>query len=422
MNSVDFVSLLFEKYPIYLVLLCIQLVFFTILVRKKKISIIDPFFFQIVGCAFANIIPFFLYLTGQCPQKHFIFFVISETAFWVVLLLFWKPTKFAGYKIINEHQYARLLFWMCLSVYMLSNILTYIYVGIALNMESRLELYTESSGLGILGRLSDFACLYIVYYSFDKILKCRRKKYAIVFLFVIVNSFLSGSRSSILILLVGYYIYAYFYVGKMPRVKKKYIALILLFPVLLISMSAVSDSGGFYDSLGEFSYRVLSYGDCYWSAYPDNMIDTVKFNSPFKTFFSGLLGPFRIIDVSKIDISIGTQLLWNANPLKEGIMGGPNSRPPIMGWCYFGWSGIFFTAFCGWLSSMLLFRLRKLFPNSFLGVFVYGYLYYLSTMILTDFSLFLGSLATMLINLILYGSLLLLLSDLKIKYVRLRNE
>lgn len=417
MRSPEFFLLFLDNPGLYFVILFLLSILFIYLFKKYRVHIIDPFFLAIVGCVFAYVVPFFLFFTGNCPIQHFTYFCISESLFWVMFLLTCKPTKFKRYHLVNEMQYARLFFKINVVIYVVSSLLTYLYVGVALFLEHRQELLVEaSSGSGLLGRFSGFSALYILYYTYHMIFRYHKYRYSFFIFLVVVNSILSGSKGAVLALLISYFIYVSFYLGKIPHVKKKYFLLLLLVPIFILMTYGGSDSSGFLLASGDFLYRFMAFGDTYWYAYPNNTIEKVEFVHPFATFFQGLLGPFRLIDYNSLDKSIGIQLFWAVEPSATGTITGPNARTAVMGWSFFGWMGLAFSAFCGWLMGFLMYRVRKHFIHSFLSVFVFGYLYQISVTICTDFSFFLNSLSSFLINLFLYGGLLLLMTGFNIKY------
>lgn len=419
MSSIDFFLLLDANRNLYYVILVAIGLLAVFYIKKKQIHILDPLFMMVIGCVFAYAVPFFLYYTHNCSFTNFIYFLISESVFWITFVATSKPSRFKPYEIVNESNYSALFFKICAFVYTLTSVLTYVYIGVGIYMESRLELYSTSEipGSGVLGRFAEFSCFYILFYSFHKILKFKRKKYYFWLLFVIINSIFSGSRSSVFVVLTAFFVYTAFYQGRLPKIKWKYLLAIGSVPILVVLIASAAED--FSTSILVLLSRFVSNGDCYWQAYPDNAIDSVKIVHPFNTFFKGILLPFRLANSNLTDPSIGSQLWWMANPQFDGVEGGPNARLALFGWSYFGWAGILFSTFVGWLMSFMLYKSRRYFPNSFLCVFVYGYLYMISISMLTDFSLFLGSLATMLMNLLFYGCLLVLFSGLKLKYKRL---
>ena len=417
MRSPEFFLLFLERPELYISILLIICIPFGYLIHKRRIHIIDPMFLTVVGCVFAYVIPFFLYITGYCSNNHLLYFCISELVFWIMFLAFSKPTKFRPYQIVNEMQYAKLLFRFSVIIYIATSLLTYLYVGVALFLEHRQELFVNaSSGSGLLGRLSGFAGMYILYYTYHMMIKNGRKRYSIFILLIIVNSILSGSKGAVLVLLTVYFIYFVFYQGKVPHVKKKYYLALLLVPILILMWYGESNTTSFIESTGAFMYRFMAFGDTYWYAYPSNTIEKVEFMHPFLTFFQGLLGPFRLVDYNITDKSMGIQLYWLVEPSAYGEVAGPNARLAVMGYCYMGWYGIIFSAFCGWLTAYLMYRIRKYFFHSFLCVFLFGYIYTMVVAIPADFSMFLNTVSTFLINVIIYGGILLLASGLNIRY------
>ena len=419
MQLSELIIVFLSNIKLYFVILLLLSLMAFLVIRKLHITIFDPFFLTIISCAFAYTVPFFLYNTGNCSDKHLWYFVISETFFWFFFFIYRKSSNFISGQLSKEKEYSRLLFYVCLLVFLGTSIYTYTYIGIPLFMESRLELFSETPpGMGILLRLVGFASFYVVFYAYHMMFTSKKIKYLVIIVIVGLDQFLSGSKGGIWILFIIFFIYYYFYLGRIPKVKPLYLLVVLPFPLIVISMRAVSGEASLEGAVTELLSRFMAFGDCYSYAYPNDVIDSVKISHPFNSFFKSLLAPFRLVDTNYTDNAIGLQLFWDVNPAFEGKNLGPNARLAIMGWCYFGWMGILFSAFCGWLLSFIIYRSRKYFLNSFLGIFSFGYIYNMSFSIITDFSLFLGNVATFIINIIVYASIILILSDFKLKYIR----
>lgn len=418
MRIVEFFSSVF--YPnvgLYIFSILVILFLMIPIFRKYVHGVLDPFFFVLFMTVFAYAIPVFLYLTDNCSMRNFSYFLISESFFWIGFALFYGTrTNFSKYGITNESVLLSHIFHLSLFIYVVSKIYTYLFIGIPLLMEYRLDIYSEANGLGILGRLADFSASFLLIYSFylrDK----GQKKYLLIFALIFVNSILTGSKSAILVFFQSYFIYAYFYGGEVPRFNKKYVVLLLLFPVaiLLLSASGVEDLEA--AGLG-FFVRMIANGDVFWYAYPNDVIDRINVINPFTNFFVGILGPFRLIDYQSVEPSIGALINWEIEPSLYGTNAGSNARPAIAGWIYFGWYGILFSFLLGCFVSYLIYHIRKYFSQSLLGIILYGFLYQSVITFIIDPSLGFNYLSNFLINVIIYTAFVFLISKMKIVLVK----
>ncbi len=398
---------LYFKILFLVALICIPLF------KKFTKSIIDPFFYALVSAVFAYTIPVFLYLQGYCSLKHFAFFVLSETFFWLVLLGYPKKhTMFNSQKIVGEEIYAKIVFKIAFIIYIASELYTYIYIGIPLFMDYRQEIYV-GTGSGFLGRFSSFASSFVIWYSYYQILKKKNKKYVIYFVFIVITGLLSGSKSAILTFLIWYFIYEHFYVGKRVKVKIKYLTLILCFPIAVLLLYKGSTSGDISGAIGDLLFRFMANGDCYWMAYPYDNIQFIHIKQPFISLFSGFLAPLRFISYDIVEPAIGNQLFWLVEPTEYGKIAGPNARLAITGWCYFGWCGIAFSALSGWLVSYCIYSAKKFFPKSIFGVFLYGLLFQAAISYFTDPGLFFNNISSFIMNILIYGFVVMILSRLR---------
>lgn len=385
--------------------------------RKYVHGILDPFFFILFMTVFAYVIPVFLYLTGNCSMRNFSYFIISESFFWLGFALFYgSKTNFSKYRIVNESILLKYIFYISFLIYVTSKIYTYLFIGIPLLMEYRLDLYSEANGLGILGRLSDFSASFLLIYSFH--LKDKGdKKHFFIFILIFINSVLTGSKSAILIFFQSYFIYNYFYKGIVPKLDKKYWGVLLLFPIIILLLSASGVKNLEAAGLG-FFVRMVANGDVFWYAYPNDVIDHIRISNPFTNFFVGILGPFRLIDYQSVEPSIGALINWEIEPSLYGTNAGSNARPAIAGWIYFKWYGVFFSFLLGCFVSFLIYHIRKYFPKGLLGVVLYGFLYQNMITFIIDPSLGFSYLSNFLINVIIYTVFIFFISKMRIVLVK----
>lgn len=406
-----FLNVFYENIYLYVLCLLIVTIITIPLFRKYTNGILDPFFFILFMTVFAYAIPPFLFVTGNCSFRNFIYFVLSETFLWIGFYIVSKLKKdFSIKKIKNEEYITKYLFYISLLIFILSKLYTYILIGIPLFMEYRLDAYVESNGLGILKRLSEFSSLFILIYSFY--LKDNKKKvYLLVFTLITLDAILSGSKSALLTIFHSYFIYTFFYKDEIPKIKKKQILIILCFPFLILVLANNGSELGIA-SAGVFT-RMIANGDVFWYAYPNNIIDDIHIRNSFSNLFVGLLGPFRLIDYHTVEPNIGLQINWEIEPTIYGTNAGPNARPSIAGWIYYKWYGIIFSFLIGCLISFCIYYLKKYFTKSILGIILFGFLYQNIITFLIDPLLGFNYLSNFFMNIIIYTIIILILLKLK---------
>lgn len=408
-----FLNVFYENIILYIVCLLLATIATIPLFKKYTNGILDPFFFILFMTVFAYAIPPFLFFTGNCSFRNFAYFLISETFLWIGFYIVYKLKRdFSINKIKNEEVIMEYLFYISLLLFILSKLYSYLFIGIPLFMQYRLDAYIESNGLGILKRISEFASLFLLIYSFY--LKDHNKRvYLFVFILIFIDTILSGSKSAVLTIFHSYFIYTFFYKDSVPKIKTKYILIMLCFPFLILLL-ANSGSDISAVSAGIFT-RMIANGDVFWYAYPNNTIDNIHINNFFTNLFVGLLGPFRLIDYNTVEPNIGLQINWEIEPTIYGTNAGPNARPSIAGWIYFKWYGLIFSFLIGCFISFCIYYIKKYFTKSILGVILFGFLYQNAITFLIDPLLGFSYLSNFILNIIIYT--LIIITILKIKEI-----
>lgn len=387
-NFTFYIDVFLQNKLLYFYSLVICIIIYAPIIKKTVHSIFDPILFALIFAVLANAIPVFLYFTEYISTDKIVYIALSEAIFWFGYFLFAKKKiKISNYSIINDGAISYRLFWLFFGLNIFTHLLTYILFGIPLFAESRLSTYTNSGGWGILSHISKFASFYSLVYAYFLFFNKPNSKIIliIVLLSSITFSVFSGSKSSILIIFYTFFFYKYFYENSTISFKffKRIAPLFLLFPILIISYKHGS-GGSIIGALGSFFFRLLGNGDVYWMGFANDVIDSINIEKPFTFLFSRVLGPFRVIDVSKIPPPIGAQLYWYNYPAFEGVMKGPNTRLPVLSWVLFRWFGLilsfFIGVFCAWWRT----RLIRHIPHSIITVILYGYIYQSFTTFFTD--------------------------------------
>lgn len=383
-NLTFFVDYLLNNFNLYLFSLGISAVIYGYITKQIIKSIIDPIFYAMLSSIFANSVPIFLFIMSEISLSMFTYIVLSEAAFWSAYFLARKKhPKFSPYSF-SSLPVEKLIFYSSLILCVGCYLLTYALFGIPLFKTSRLETYQNANGLGILSYIQNFAQFYCIIYSYYLI--STRKGTAVAYSslsLILLFCLLSGSKSSILIFIFCYFFYRFYYKKKTFNFRKniKFIIPVAIFPVIVVIMQSGADFRG---ALLSIIMRFVGNGDCYWMAYPNDIIDEVEINNQFEYLFSRILGPFRLINYSEIELPIGVQIDWEVYPSEYDTIKGPNSRLPILSWVLFKWRGLILSFIFGLLFAFWHTRLLSYFPKGIISIIIYGYIYTSLTSMLTD--------------------------------------
>ncbi len=375
-----FLSLI-DNIGLYILSLLVSIAIYYPIIKRTVLSIIDPMFYALSSCCLANSAAIFLFLINEMSAGFFLHLICSEICFWMgYFFIKNRRVYFSDYQL-DDKNIARSLFYIFLSLMILGNIITYYLIGIPLLMSSRLEVYSSGGGIGALSYITNFSTFYCCIYVFIFI---SNKKYFIAIfslISILIFSILSGSKSGILVLLYSYFFYRFFYLKQKFNTKQiiKYIPLIVAFPIIILLMKY---DGDFLKSTIGLAQRIVAYGDCYWFAYPNNVIENVHIESPFKYLFSPFLGPLRIIDYSEVDKNLGLQLISLVYDYESSW--GPNSRLSVLNWCLFKWYGLIMCLLLGVFVGYFTTRIINILPHSIISVIIYGFIYTKIMTVITD--------------------------------------
>lgn len=386
-------------------------------------SIADPFFYQLWMAAFAYLIPLFLFLTKTIGLSHFLYFIFSESFFWIGFYIFsFHKKSFSQIEILNDEFLNKSLFVFALFIYVLSTFLTYYYLGIPLFHSNRNDVFKDAGGLGVLSRLNGFSVTFLLVYTFCKLDRKNKKYYFLIFV-IVINLIFSGGKSAILSVVYSYFYYSFFIKKTKPRLSRKYISLLILFPVIVLLGSSASSS--VLNSIIDLLTRIVANGDIYWCAYPNDVINKIEISHPISHLLISFLGPMRIIPYEQFETMepIGLLINWEVNPelAKLGITNSPNSRLAITGWVYFKWYGILFSFLLGCMSSYLIFQAKKFFPRNIFGIVFYSSLYFSALGFVADPGLAVSYLFDSFFNITIYTIVLFTVNGLRIKYKLLQS-
>lgn len=408
MTIFNFFEILNENIGLYLIALGIVGLIYFFLMKNIVRSVLDPIFIPLIGTAFANTVPLFLYFCGVISNEYIIYLICIETVFWIAYFAFSrKQISFNKYEVRDgkaSMEIYKIMFVLCVC----SHVLTYAVLGIPLFKGTHTETFSGGGGWGLLSYVQKFSLFFVITYSYY-LLGIKRNlllaKAAMVL--AVLFCLLSGSKSSILIFAFTYFFYTYYYRHKDFNLKKykKFVLLICLFPVVILMAHSGS---GVYPALIGVGERIVAYGDMYWMALPNNVMDSVVIKHPFIYLFQGILGPLRLIDYSVLDTNMGIQLTNLVYPDLIGSQFAPNSRLALLGWVSFGWSGLILSFVLGGVFAFIRTRLYSILPNGIIPVIIYGFIYTQMTSVLGDPILAIGNIFTVMIFIVILWAALYL--------------
>lgn len=411
MSAQEFISLLVENISSFIMAFLFSHLMFYYIYRYRVRSILDPLLVKIffIGCA--NSVPLFLFLIKSIEVELFFFFVASQVLFWI-LFYFGFSKKHKQNIIINEwEKFDTFFLLVCLTIYIVS-ILFYVKLnGIPIFNDNRFARnYDGVSGLlGLLERLKSSVSLLLVIYSIY-LFNSKKRIIGVALLFLIIScSILFGSKAFILLIIEGFFFYYLFYCGKLPSIKTKYIIIIVLTPVLVITLSNVGSSYG--SAFLFYAYRLLANGDMYWNAYPNNVVGEIDMGNPLINMTYYLWAPFRHIIGLQIPDEImttgGSRVFEIASGF-EPTGGAPNSSFSLMFWIYYKWWGLIGVAVMGRVCAKMCCLQTYKKKNTLINVCFRGLLYMCALSFILDIYLFFNGLFNLFLFYIIYKGMKLL--------------
>ncbi len=400
-----FLILLALNWPWYVLFLVLSTLTLVPFLRRHTLGWFDPLSYIVVFAMLANAIPPFLWVVDQMSTEMLVFFICSETAFWLGLSLYaGKRCLPSDVRLSGESHFAYYFFLICFTLYVALTLLSYAMFGIPLFLDtSRLSVYEGSGGFGILQRFNNFFSVFSIFYAFHLIQENTHKKLGYLCLAVAaVFLCLTGSKGAFLYLLYAYFGYALYYRRRAPKTSRRiilYLGIGAFCALFIMSFQVLRQQGEIIDSVGSLAVRFIGSGDCYFYAYPNDIYKGVDVGNSFAYLFQGVLAPMRLLSPDDTPPAIGVQLAWLARPSSIGMNLGPNARMPIFSYILFGWCGIIFSYVGGCFTSFLLYRLPKYLPNSIIFCGFATYAYIMATSYITDFGLGIANLFDVLLNL-----------------------
>lgn len=405
MDNIEFLLLLNQKFEIFICILLLNTSLLYLL-RTRINSILDPLLFQIITTICANTVPMFLYWNGYVTSEKMLFVIIAEFFFWFGFYIRSKKrmvSSSVNSVFISNTALEKKVFILFFYFLLLSNIFIFVSSGIPLLMDSKFQIFQNNKFVVLLNRLSIIPELYCYIYIYNQI---RHKKYGTLFplLILLCIKILYGSKGFILNCVYAYFFYSMLYLKQVPKLKLKYLLLIILSPTIVIVI--YYGIGNYQEAFLFLLYRFIASGDGYWQGFSYDLIDEI--NVPTYTLervFSFILGPLGLIH-AEAKIPLGTLILSQLNPAVIDTIEGANARPTIFAWYCFKWIGIFFTFICGYMMAFFTsFSLIKI-SRGLIGTSIKAAIYMAALSFATDPNLALTQLSSIYFFIILFNIVL----------------
>lgn len=323
--------------------------------RSRLLSLFDPLVYVLVMSSVATSMLLLITWAGAISLDKCAFVLATLALFYSAFLLTDRSTSFRPVGPPRRHGSA-----LALSVIFWANCvllgISYASVGIPLFMESRLEQYAGSGGLGVIGRLLtglEFCGLVLAFIAIGGGWRRSFWANAVIAQFVL-SALLSGSKSSILFALFAWYlarVYAsggWCRVGKLPRQAVLFISLILLFPLVVIVIQSVE--GGLLGALGALAMRVAAESDAYAYFLGADAIDRiarVDLIAPLRPILAAL----RLVPAES-SVNPGFEIITEVLGVDSPATG-PNSRLAVYLLFFYGYGGIVLAPLLGVLLGLM---------------------------------------------------------------------
>lgn len=342
----EFYILLLENFPIFAVLLLVNMGGLYLIFRKRIFSFFDPFFYLIIVTeSFCISDVMFMAMFNLIDNKHFFQYIFSEVALFAgIFLIRPRARKISNDSHVkSDFEVLRVLFWLSLTLFVALNIFIYSVRGIPLLLDNRMAVYQEGEGLGFISRMLDVLLVIIFYY----LLEIHRRfgwswrEWACLALIALIQV-LSGAKSSVLTLVFIAALFVYISGAAAPGSEKlmrliKRIFLLALGGFLLIAQIQISDvqvGGRNLSLIDQAALRFVNNGDAFLYAYPTNAVDTLDGKGPIFAVLREYVAFLRVAPPDQIQMHLGLQLTRQF--IASDSINQTNAKHNLFGYINFG--------------------------------------------------------------------------------------
>lgn len=338
-------------------LVLLQALFFMgsyFLVKNRQPGALDPFTLTLFFAASSWSTVIFLYVTGKCSTRLFVSFLLTNMAFMVAYLIvaprYRKISDWPVNSLKNGclGKFHLLGFILCL-VYFSCMLVNISIFGFGIEHETRLDIYTNSQGLGFLKRVLDSLMPAVIFYLIVKTHDSSFLVRCMAYLFMgisFANNILDGSKSGIVQVAFACFVsYAWlrrwgYIKGSSPVSWLRLTvlmggAVVLAGLVLAYQMQTAVDLDALKVVGAILSFRLLIAGDVFLLGYPNEVID--KISLAYHPLVILLYDPLSTLRLIKVDVvPLGNQLYNYFLTDRVLEAGGPNSHLSIYSYYLFG--------------------------------------------------------------------------------------
>jgi oligosaccharide repeat unit polymerase len=321
---------------------------------------------SVIGSMFGFSVVIFLWINNDIENKYFYQYIFSQIAFFIGFLTFNKmPNKNIQYENIPLKANDRYFYIYIFSaiMYIIPNVVTYLVVGIPIFAKSsRLEYVAVGGGFGIFTRISGVFSAVTYYFTFYFLFSTKKKFiykiiYSCVLMVIIIITIFSGSKGGVLGIITSLFMFLFLNrntCGKiLIKIKKRQFLIFFCASIMAVLVIIIQSGANLYASFGALMFRLVAFGDAYYMAYPNGIIESLTGTNFFIVFFGDFFRTIRILPEKYMPPGMGFELSAIANN-SPGILAGPNARHNIYGYVNFGFFGsIVFSLFCGFILNIV---------------------------------------------------------------------
>lgn len=327
-------------------LLTVALVYHRVFRRKVR-SLLDPLTYVLVFSSFTVVLLFILVSLDIIAADKFIFSVATLALFYGTFLLTAGNSRKVHRRqtagALDRMNPASLVILLLINSTLLAA--TYIFFGVPLFLESRLSLWTNAGGFGVIGRLTgglEFVSLLIGVVAARGRGPQRRWGAALIVQFIIA-AILSGSKGSLLSILFAWYLSevrrrkTWNVSVALSRKSAAAVVVLLALPLLTIAIQTGRDGATGVSAVVSYATRVAAEGDGYVYFFGGDLIDKMA-----RTDYLALVRPVLTgLRLSPVETAVNPGFEVMSQILSvDGVAAGPNSRLPIYILFFYGKPGI----------------------------------------------------------------------------------
>lgn len=320
MKSWDFFGLVADKWVALITILIFILLFQSIFRKKYNISYLDPIGYQYILSLFALTVVLFLYFTEHISLKILVSVTLIGFSFYKGLGILPKYKNHFLLKDLTANFYPVLL------CYIYFYILSVVFFGLPIFLDSRVELTSiESGNLRFISKFLNYFRPISLFLSFLLINHPLKKVRYLAWTAIFLASFealTSGSKSGlIMFILFPSLILRIFPVELIPILSKNYRKMILIGVITIPIITTI-----LYQNPSVLLYRAIMSGDIYYHVLPNFETWKENYSIGISAIFPTLAKLLGLVSVSSPGFNLGNDIAEFYYNVKNM---GPTRRLPL---------------------------------------------------------------------------------------------